>query len=110
VLRILLTRALATVDEFEGHGAEGVDDAIERLQADPFAMVISDIHMPEKDGLMLLNWIAAMQPHIKVVMMTGCDDEEQIAEAERLGAYRFVTKPFRDINALVHMVQDALAE
>jgi len=61
----------------------------------PFSVVLSDLMLPDLDGMELLVALKERQPDLEVVMMTAFGTIERAVEAMRLGAYDFVTKPLR---------------
>ncbi len=80
------------------------NDAIEKLSQHPdIDIVLSDINMPEMDGLMLLSKLGEASPLIKTVMVSAYGDMENIRTAMNLGAFDFVTKPvnFTDLETTV---------
>jgi adenylate cyclase len=81
---------------FAGNGR----DALDKLQqhAD-IAIVLSDINMPEMDGLTLLSKLTEAAPLIRAVMVSAYGDMDNIRTAMNRGAFDFVTKPvnFEDL-------------
>ncbi len=70
------------------------NDAIKKIQEQPdIAMILSDINMPEMDGLTLLSRISEMSPLTKTVMVSAYGDMDNIRTAMNRGAFDFVTKP-----------------
>ena len=75
-------------------------DALEKIQLHTdIDMVLSDINMPEMDGLTLLSHLNESSPLIKSVIVSAYGDMENIRTAMNLGAYDFITKPinFEDL-------------
>ena len=70
--------------------------------------VVTDIRMPEMDGLELLRRVNRVFPKLPVIVVTGHGDVPRAVEAIRTGAVDFVEKPY-DGDALVRAVTDALA-
>lgn len=69
-------------------------DALEKLQEHPdIAIVLSDINMPEMDGLTLLSKLNESNPLTKTVMVSAYGDLDNIRLAMNRGAFDFVTKP-----------------
>jgi adenylate cyclase len=69
-------------------------DALEKLQLHPdIAIVLSDINMPEMDGLTLLMKLNEQSPLLKTVMVSAYGDMDNIRTAMNRGAFDFVTKP-----------------
>jgi DNA-binding NtrC family response regulator len=73
-----------------GSGAE----ALLQVAADQFDLVITDIQMPEMDGLALLRELQDYDPALPVVVITAYGTVESAVQALRLGAYDYITKPF----------------
>lgn len=70
-------------------------DAIVKLQLAPFDVVITDMNMPEGTGLDVLRAAKAVSSDTGVIIVTAYGTIDTAVEAMRLGAYDFVTKPFR---------------
>src|SRR5882757_9289609 len=77
------------------------NDALEKIQQHPDVdIVLSDINMPEMDGLTLLSRLAETNPLIKAVIVSAYGDMENIRTAMNRGAFDFITKPinFEDLS------------
>jgi class 3 adenylate cyclase/FixJ family two-component response regulator len=86
--------------EYEFFFAINGRDALEKLVAEPEVdIVLSDINMPEMDGLTLLSKLQEGKPLIKSVIVSAYGDMENIRTAMNLGAFDFITKPinFEDL-------------
>ncbi len=68
-------------------------EALEILQQEAFALVISDLRLPDLDGIALLKQARELLPEAEVVMITGHGSIEKAVEAMQLGAYDFLQKP-----------------
>lgn len=76
------------------------NDALKKLQLHPdIEIVLSDINMPEMDGLTLLSQLNESNPLVKTVMVSAYGDMDNIRKAMNRGAFDFVTKPvnFEDL-------------
>src|SRR6266849_4713922 len=81
----------------EGHvvrAAENGRQAMELLRAGPSDLIISDVRMPDMNGIELLRSARELFPEIEVVLMTAFANVDTAREAFLLGAYDFVQKPF----------------
>ena len=67
---------------------------LQTFRAQPVDLVLSDVRMPEMDGLELLTRIKAMQPDLPVIMLTAHGTINSAVEAMKLGAFDYLTKPF----------------
>jgi putative nucleotidyltransferase with HDIG domain len=68
--------------------------ALDSFRGDTFDLVLSDIVMPEMDGLKLLAELRAEEPDVPVIMVTAMHDISIALEAIRAGAYDYILKPF----------------
>jgi DNA-binding NtrC family response regulator len=68
--------------------------ARERLAADSFDLLITDIRMPEMDGMELLRLARQLDPSLQVLMLTGFPTVATAVESMKLGAADYLTKPF----------------
>ena len=105
-IRWVLERALAqagmAVTTFQ-NGAE----AMAQLAVEQPDVVVSDIRMPEMDGLSLLENIATRYPQLPVIIMTAYSDLESTVSAYQGGAFEYLPKPF-DVDEAVALVDRAL--
>ena len=88
---------LRRILEKEGHKVATYANpvrALERLSAEPFDVVISDLRMPHLSGLELLDSIKRQNPGVEVIIVTGFASLEGAVEATKKGAYHFLAKPF----------------
>ena len=81
--------------------------AIERIGAGEFALVVSDINMPGMSGIDLLATIKRSRPEIAFIMLTGIDDHATAVRSLELGAFGYIVKPF-EANELYINVSNAL--
>jgi two-component system response regulator PilR (NtrC family) len=75
--------------------ADGGGPAIERLAREPFDLVVTDLRMQETDGMAVLRAALERAPETVVVVVTAYASTETAVEAMKLGAYDYVTKPFK---------------
>ena len=88
-------------------------EALERLNADDdIDMVLSDINMPQMDGLTLLSQIPDVNPNIRSVIISAYGDMKNIRTAMNRGAFDFVTKPldFSDLRVTIERTLQHLME
>ncbi|HEX3045432.1 MAG TPA: helix-turn-helix domain-containing protein [Bacillota bacterium] len=72
--------------------AENAEAAISLIEAAQPDLVITDIRMPEMDGLALISWIGAHHPHITTAVVSAYNDFPSVREALRLGAVDYLMK------------------
>jgi putative two-component system response regulator len=85
------------------NGREGLN----HFYKDTFSLIISDIKMPEMDGVEFLKKVKAVNPNMMVIMVTAYPEIDMAVEAIRLGAYDFLIKP-ADLDFVVLSVKKAL--
>lgn len=80
--------------QYEFFFAVNGNDALEKIRLHPdIEIVLSDINMPEMDGLTLLSRLNESSPLIKAVIVSAYGDMENIRTAMNRGAFDFITKP-----------------
>jgi len=79
--------------DFQVLTADGGKAALALLDKSSVDLLITDLQMPEMNGLQLMTEIQRRHPAIKVIILTGFGTIEKAVEAVRLGAYDFLTKP-----------------
>jgi two-component system response regulator PilR (NtrC family) len=75
--------------------ADGGEAAIETLKRDSFDLVVTDLRMRKADGLAVLKATKEISPRTVVLVVTAFASTETAVEAMKLGAYDYVTKPFK---------------
>ena len=83
--------------------------ALEAVKTGDIDVVVTDLRMPELDGLALLDAIRTAAPQTQVIVMTAYGAVDSAVEAIRKGAYHYLTKPFK-VDELVIFVRRAIAE
>ena len=101
---------LSLVFEGDGHNirtAMNGREALEHVKSEPTDLVITDVRMPDMDGIALLRAAREHQPELGVVLMTAFASVETAREAFKLGADDFIQKPF-DVDELKLIVKKTL--
>lgn len=78
---------------FRARKVQSASEALSALEEEAFQLIITDLRMPEMDGLELLRRIRERDPQIGVIVMTAFASLETAVEALRLGAMDYITKP-----------------
>ncbi|MEW6363540.1 MAG: response regulator [Acidobacteriota bacterium] len=79
---------------------------IEALTATEFSVIVTDVVMPDADGIQLLLAAKERRPQAAVILMTAYGDRVSPEEAERIGAFGYLVKPF-DVDELRSMIDCA---
>ena len=78
--------------------------ALERARHETFDVVISDLRMPEVDGVAFLSLMSAVQPRSIRMILTGTADFETVQRAiQDAGIFRYLTKPWDDATLIAHV-------
>jgi DNA-binding NtrC family response regulator len=96
--------------EYKVDVASSSSEAFEKLTAEQYAVVVSDLKMPRIDGMALLRWIAENQPNVRRILLTGHADLEAVVNAVNEAAvYRIIQKPWNDTELRI-IVESAINE
>src|SRR5712691_10803241 len=88
---------MVTCLELEGYAPDAVAstrEAIERLEAQSYPIVISDIYLDERTGIDVLHAARRQDPTCAVILMTGRGSMETVMAATAGGAFEYLAKPF----------------
>ena len=88
--------------------AEGATQARRRLEERSFDVVITDIIMPDGDGIELMQWASEHCPGASWMVLTGNATVDTAVRALQLGAFDFITKPLDSLAGLRKTVRHAL--
>jgi len=80
--------------KYEVVHAQSAEEALERMARESFSLLISDIVMPDMNGLELLKLVKKEWPLTKAIMMTAYASTDTAMKAIRLGALDYIPKPF----------------
>jgi DNA-binding NtrC family response regulator len=106
--RMALTRLLAK----EGFLVESVAngyEALNYLRHQPVQIIVTDINMPEMDGISFLKELNRSFPKMNVIMVTAYGGVESYLEAMNLGAFEYINKPVK-IDELKLVLKKVLRE
>jgi DNA-binding NtrC family response regulator len=85
-----------SLEGFRASGAETLKAALTELQRQSYSLVITDVNLPDGDGLELLDMVAREYPQTVVIVITGYGTIESAVRAIKHGAYDYLTKPIVD--------------
>jgi len=97
---------ILTKEGYQVTTAFNCNRALDLLKENLFHVVLTDIRMPEKNGIDLLEGIRALNPDLPVIMMTGFASLGTAMKAMQLGAFDYLTKPL-DYNKLKSIIKRA---
>ncbi|MCJ7509036.1 MAG: sigma 54-interacting transcriptional regulator, partial [candidate division Zixibacteria bacterium] len=105
-VRQMLSKTLQS----EGYEVDVAEDgliALEKAKDKQYDLVLTDLKLPNKDGLEVLAALKDLDPEVAVVVMTAYGTIESAVQAMKMGAFDFLTKPF-DTDHLNMLIKRAL--
>jgi two-component system response regulator PilR (NtrC family) len=102
----LLSLTLGRMD-IRTETAMDVSSAKSFLQSRSFDLCLTDMRLPDGDGLELVEWMQVHAPNVPVAVITAHGNVETAVQALKLGAFDFISKPL-DLNYLRNIVENAL--
>jgi len=105
-LRSSIVSALMAAGEYQIDQACDGEEAVNRVRAGQYDLILMDVNMPRMSGIEALKEIKAHDPSIMVIMLTAFSNIRDAVEATRLGAYNYLEKPVKSDN-LAYMIDKA---
>jgi DNA-binding NtrC family response regulator len=102
-IREIIQKNLFQMGGFNVETAQNGAEAIEKIEKEVFDLVLTDLKMPEMDGLELLKNIKGTRPEVMVILMTAFGSIETAVEAMKMGADDYITKPINLDHLLLHI-------
>ncbi len=93
IIRRLVSDVLKT-EGYEINSFANPKEALEKIKTKKFDLILTDIKMPEMDGIELIKSVHQQNPEAGVIFMTGFADVSSAKEAVKEGAYDYILKPF----------------
>jgi len=106
----LVTDVLSEILKENGYKCDRTIDpfaALDMIKAEPYALVLSDIRMPQMNGIELMKKAKEINPDIDFIMVTAVGTADTAIKALRMGASDYITKPF-DMDEIIASVDSAL--
>jgi DNA-binding NtrC family response regulator len=103
LVRDVVGKGLSKMGGYDVEVAQNGLEAIEKMERDIFDLVLTDLKMPEMDGIELLKTIKGTRPETMVILMTAYGSIETAVEAMKMGANDYVTKPVDFNDLLIHI-------
>lgn len=95
----------------EGYDVDVASNGLEGMgltQSNKYDLILTDLKMPDMDGMEFLMKMKEIQPDAKIIMITGYSTVEHAVKAIKLGAHNYIEKPFTP-DTLIAAVKEALA-
>ncbi len=103
----LLSRIISEKSSHELTTLSNPMELTQVLAQTTFDVVLTDLKMPSKNGIQVLEEVKQKNPHTAVIIMTGFGTIESALDATRKGAFDYITKPFRK-ERILHVIEQAL--
>jgi len=87
-------REFLSIEGYRVFTARDFEQACGVLSSESIQLVITDLNMPNVDGLEFLRYVIDRYPHVTTIMITAYGSIESAVEAIKIGAYDYLTKPF----------------
>src|SRR5215212_6783051 len=104
----ITARILRKTPHFQLESVRTMKDAIERIASESFDLLLTDVHLPDGDGLSLLKYVREHSFPLAVVVITGMGDEETAVEAFKAQADDYVVKGKDYLDRLLVTLESAL--
>ena len=104
-----IVERLLTLTDYEVEIVISSEEAVRRLKRSKFNLVLTDLDMPDMDGITLLSHVKSQYPDIPVIMVTGRASGESRNEALEVGADGLLSKPYTE-DQLLAIVSESLTK
>ena len=106
IVRVSCQRILVP-EGYEVKSTKSAAEGFGLLAQDPVDVVLTDLKMPDIDGMQVLKRVKEEWPDIEVIMITGYQTITTAVEAIKLGAFDYIEKPFTP-SAIVEAIDKAI--
>ncbi|MCL2289531.1 MAG: sigma-54 dependent transcriptional regulator [Bacteroidetes bacterium] len=93
----LLLKAWCQKNDYEPVAVFTVEAAQQEVLKQPFDLILTDLRLPDSDGIMFLTWLKDRKNEIPVIMLTSYADIQTAVAAMKLGAFDFMEKPINHL-------------
>jgi two-component system, chemotaxis family, chemotaxis protein CheY len=105
-MRAVVSQAVELIDLEHGEAENGLR-ALEKLKTDKYDLLITDINMPEMDGLSLIKETRKLDENIPILVLTTESEDATRKEAMQAGANSWITKPF-EASQILNIIKELL--
>src|SRR5690606_1941258 len=103
----LMLKTFLTKKGFEVFNAFSFKEAETILNEKKIDLVLTDVRLPDSDGIQILQFIKEVNPAIQVILMTGYTDIKTAVNVMKMGAFDYVAKPINS-DEILHTIKKAL--
>lgn len=105
----LMMKTFLTKKGFEVFNAFSFKEATVILKDQQLDLVLTDVRLPDSDGIEILKYIKEVNPAIQVILMTGYTDIKTAVNVMKMGAFDYVSKPINS-DEILHTINKAFTE
>lgn len=105
----LMLKTWLTKKGFQVEEAFSCREALDKTKEKKYNVILTDLRLPDEDGMYLLKSVKAATPEVQVILMTGYADIHTAVQAMKLGAFDYVAKPVIP-DEILKKIQDALEQ
>lgn len=105
----LMMKTFLTKKGFEVFNAFSFKEATVVLKDQQLDLVLTDVRLPDSDGIEILKYIKEVNPAIQVILMTGYTDIKTAVNVMKMGAFDYISKPINS-DEILHTINKALTE
>jgi len=108
-LTFFMEQSLAEDQRYQVDIAKSGEGALRKLREQEYDLIIVDLRLPDINGLKVIEMATELQPGTPTILMTAYGSQEVEKEAQRLGVWGYVIKPFNmeEMKATIHQALDA---
>jgi len=110
VLDLLRTLILVEKRDYEVLTAKDAASALEVFRKNPVDLAVIDLRLPGMNGLDLLAALRKIKPGLPAILMSAYSDESLVAQARSGVALGFLSKPFKDMDEVLALIDRGLQE
>lgn len=92
-------------NKFKVDGASSIAEAKKRIKENSYSLILSDLRLPDQDGVDLLQWLNQNKITTPLIMMTGYADIQSAVRSMKLGALDYIAKPFHPEDLLTKITE-----
>ena len=104
----MMLKTWLTKQGYSVHSASSVARAQKFIESEPVDLILSDLRLPDRDGIDLLKWLGNRHIPLPLIIMTGYADIQSAVQAMKLGASDYIAKPVNP-DELLRKITEALA-
>lgn len=97
VILDVLKQFLSRSKKYEIETFSNPNSALKQAQNGGYDLILSDIMMPQTDGLHILQEIKKSNPSVKVILMTAYSNQNKVERSQELGVDKYLEKPFKSL-------------